>query len=156
MPQPTIFASRLVAATIQEWLLFQGGIYFIGKAADISDSWIRYVRAMQWWLLHAVSSKCSLSVLLSAMEMIRAAQTALALAQWPLSGIVHIHVCVLHIVAGATYLRVAFISLIVRLLSCGQQLFKGGIYSIKYGKTTPTLTILKSVTHWGEPERAPH
>ena len=42
--------------------------------------WIRYVRAMQWWMLDAVSSKHSLSVLLSAMETNRTTQTALVLA----------------------------------------------------------------------------
>ena len=31
------------AATIQGWLLFEGGVYFFGKPADINDGWIRYV-----------------------------------------------------------------------------------------------------------------
>ena len=32
---------------VSVWLLFKGGVYFFGKPADINDSWIRYVRAMQ-------------------------------------------------------------------------------------------------------------
>ena len=32
---------------ISVWLLFEGGFYFFGKPADINDSWIRYVQAIQ-------------------------------------------------------------------------------------------------------------
>ena len=32
---------------VSVWLLFEGGVYFFGKPADINDSWIRYIRAMQ-------------------------------------------------------------------------------------------------------------
>ena len=38
------------------WLPFKGGVYFIGKPADINDSWIGYVRATQQRLLDAGSS----------------------------------------------------------------------------------------------------
>ena len=31
-------------------LLFEGGIYFLGKSADISDGWIRHVCTIQWRL----------------------------------------------------------------------------------------------------------
>ena len=49
-------------------LLFEGGVYFFGKLADINDGWIRYVQAIQRRLLDAVSSMRSLSVLLSSVE----------------------------------------------------------------------------------------
>ena len=77
--------------------------FFFGKSADTNVGWIRYVWAIQWWLLDAVSSKRSLSVLVSGMERSRTTWTALALvlAQWP-SPIIHIHVHVLHIAAMAT------------------------------------------------------
>ena len=39
----TIFYSLLVIV----WLLFEGGVYFFGKPADINDGWIRYVQAIQ-------------------------------------------------------------------------------------------------------------
>ena len=43
---------------VSVWLLFEGGVYFFGRPTDINDSWIRYVRAMQWQLLDAASSMC--------------------------------------------------------------------------------------------------
>ena len=69
----TLFLLLLLfsAVTIWGWLLFEGGYYlrvanyFLGKPTDINDSWIRFVQAIQWWLLDAVSSSSSLSVLLS-------------------------------------------------------------------------------------------
>ena len=79
--------------------------FFFGKSADTNVGWIRYVWAIQWWLLDAVSSKRSLSVLVSGMERSRTTWTALALvlARWP-SPIIHIHVRVhvLRIAAMAT------------------------------------------------------
>ena len=63
------------------WLLFEGGIYFIGKPADINDGWIRYVQAIHRRMLDAGSSTCNLSVLLSAMEKSYTTRTALALAR---------------------------------------------------------------------------
>ena len=66
-------------------LLFKDGVYFFGKPADINDSWIRYVRAIQRRLLDAGSSIHNLSVLLSAMEKSCTTRTALALARWPSS-----------------------------------------------------------------------
>ena len=52
------------ATTIRGRLLFEGGIYFFGKPADINDGWINHVRMIQRRLLNAVSSLRSLSVLL--------------------------------------------------------------------------------------------
>ena len=49
---------------VSVWLLFEGNYYFFGKLADINNSWIGYVRAIQWQPLDAVSSTCCLSVLL--------------------------------------------------------------------------------------------
>ena len=46
---------------------------------------------IQWQLLDTVNSSCSLSVLLSAMEMRRLTWTALVLGWWPSSEIIHIH-----------------------------------------------------------------
>ena len=46
-------------------LLFEGGVYLFGKLVGINHNWIRTI---QWQLLDAVSSKCSLLVLLSAVE----------------------------------------------------------------------------------------
>ena len=45
-------------------LLFEGSVYFFLKPADINDGWIRFTQAIQQWLLDAVSSLCSLSLLL--------------------------------------------------------------------------------------------
>ena len=59
---------------------------FLWRPADINDGrpLIRYVRAIQWWLLDAVSSKHSLSVLLSSVERSRTRRSVpLALARWP-------------------------------------------------------------------------
>ena len=70
---------------VSVWLLFGGGVYFIGTPAEINDGWKRYIRVIQWRLLDAGSSTCNLSVLLSAMEKSCTTRTALALAQWPLS-----------------------------------------------------------------------
>ena len=53
----------------------QIGDYFFGKPADFNDGWIRYVQAIQWRPLDADSSKCSHSVLLSAMETSRTTRT---------------------------------------------------------------------------------
>ena len=112
------------------WLLFKGGYYsrghsFSWKSAVINGSWIRYVRAIQWQLLDAVSSMCSLSFLLSGVEMSCTTQTVLALAC-----IACIHVHVPRILATATIWGWCLLHSelpIVRLL------FEGGIYSRKYG-----------------------
>ena len=85
---------------VSVWLLFKGGYYFFRKPADVNDGWIRNVQAIQWRLLDDVNSKQSQSVLLSAMEMSCTTQTALVLAQWLSSKIVHIHICC--IIATAT------------------------------------------------------
>ena len=35
--------SEAATLAVSVWLLFEGGVYFIGKPADINDSWIGYV-----------------------------------------------------------------------------------------------------------------
>ena len=56
---------------------------------DIDDGWIRYIGAVQWRLLDAVSSTPhSLSVLLSAVVMSRTTWTVLALACWSSSQVI--------------------------------------------------------------------
>ena len=47
---------------ISVWLLFEGGVYFIGKHADINHGWIRYVRAIQQRLLDAGTQPLSSAV----------------------------------------------------------------------------------------------
>ena len=74
-------------------LLSEGGIYFSRKPTDINDSWIRYVRAIQRWLLDVT---CNLSVPLSAMEKSYTTWTALALAWW-WSSELFAHVCMCRI-----------------------------------------------------------
>ena len=72
---------RLLAAH-SVWLLFEGGVDFIEKPADINDSWIKYIQAIQRRLLDAgIVYANSHAVLLSAMEESCTTQTALALAQ---------------------------------------------------------------------------
>ena len=85
----------LRVAIIWGWLLFEGGIYFFGKPAHINNGWMGYVRVIQWQLLDAVSSsKCSLSVLVWAVE------TSRTLACWSSSEINCIHVHELCILPG--------------------------------------------------------
>ena len=55
------FAASFCAATVQGWLLFEGSVYFFGKPADINDDWIRYMGAIHWQLLDAISSICTAS-----------------------------------------------------------------------------------------------
>ena len=110
------FAACFSAATIE------GGVYFFGKLTDIKDGWIRYIRAIQWWLLDAVSSLHSLSVLLSAMETSRTTRIALVLAWWPSSEIIRTR---LHVLAMATIGgRCLFHSELPIVLP----LFVGGVY----------------------------
>ena len=70
------------AATIRGQLLFESGVYFFEKPVDINNGWIRYVWVRRWRLLDTVSSKHSLSVLLSAVETTRTTWIAQALAWW--------------------------------------------------------------------------
>ena len=42
-------------------LLFEGSVYFFWKPADINDGWIKYVWAIQWQLLNAITSTHSLT-----------------------------------------------------------------------------------------------
>ena len=88
---------------------FSSGYYFFRKPTDINNGWIRNVQAIQWRLLDDVSSKQTQSVLLSVVEMSRTTQTALALAQWLSSEIVHIRM--LDYSSCGYYSSVAFISL---------------------------------------------
>ena len=79
----TVFLWSDAAATIYfaarfAWLLFEGGVYFFGKPWDVNDTWISYVQLRQWWLLDAVSSMHSLSVLLSAVGTTHTTQTVLS------------------------------------------------------------------------------
>ena len=101
-------------------------LYFFGKPKDIKDSWIRYIQALQQWLLEAISSTQSLSVLLSVMEKSCATQTILLLACWPSLAVIPTCVGVLSSLAVATlWERRVFCSglPIVRLL------FEGRDYS---------------------------
>ena len=115
--------AQFCAATIQGWLLLEGGMYFLGKPTDTNDGWIRYVRALgkptdtndgwiryvraiQWWVFDAVNSKHSLSVLQSAVEMSHTTRTVLVLVR-PLSSEI-VHICVR---VRGYYLRMVFISL---------------------------------------------
>ena len=83
-------------------LLFEGSVCFFGKLTDINNDWIGYVQAIQWWLLDAVNSMHSLSVLLPAVETSHTTQIVLALASWPLSEINCICVHAMCILATAT------------------------------------------------------
>ena len=76
-----VVLARFSAASISGRLLSEGGVYFFGKPTDINNGWIRYVWVIEWRLLDAVSWLCSLSVLLSPVEMGRTTRTALA--WWP-------------------------------------------------------------------------
>ena len=64
MSQRVLFFSLFILV----WLLFKGSVYFIGKLADISDDWNRYMLAIQLGLIDPGSSMRSISVLLSAVE----------------------------------------------------------------------------------------
>ena len=99
------------------WLLFEGGVYFFRKSADINNGWTRYV--IYWGLLDTVSSTRSLSVPLSAMETSCTTQTNLALAQWPWSDTIRACMRVLHILAAAT--------------------IEGGIYSLRASDCLATI-----------------
>ena len=84
--QTTIFLQSDAAATIFlavcfMRLLFEGGVYFVGKPADSNNDWNRYMRAIQIAMIDAGSSTCSLSVLLLAVETSLRTWTALEIAQ---------------------------------------------------------------------------
>ena len=108
--------------------------FFFGKPRDINDGWIRYIRVR--WLLDTVSSKRSLSVLLSALGMTCATQTVLALVWWPLSETIRTCVHVPHFLAVATIRGWCLFH--SRALDCvvtnwGWRLFEGSVYLKKYG-----------------------
>ena len=77
------FAARFCAATIQGWMLFEGDVYFFGKPADINNDRIRYMGAIHWQLLDAISSMHSLSVLLSTIEASHTTLSVLSLVPRP-------------------------------------------------------------------------
>ena len=45
MPRLTGYHFLLMHVFI--WILFEGGVYFFEKPADINEGWIRYVQAIQ-------------------------------------------------------------------------------------------------------------
>ena len=92
------------------WLLFKGGIYFFRKPNSINNSWIRYIQAIQWQLLEAVSITHSLSIPLSALERSFTTRTGLAPACWQSC----IHVYVPHMLAPAT-IRLLFVAAFILL-----------------------------------------
>ena len=75
MKEITVFLRSDVIATIFFFFLFlcsyfsRVAVIFFGKSADINDGLLRYIWVIQWQLSDAVSSKCSLSVPLLAVEM---------------------------------------------------------------------------------------
>ena len=126
-----LFHCSFCAATIRGRLLFKGSIYFFGKSGDV-DGWIRCIQVRRWWLLDAVSSMRSLSVLLSAVGTTHTTQTVLALAWWPSSEIIRTRVCMLCLLAAATIQGRSFFR--SRDLDCaatirGRRLFKEILYS---------------------------
>ena len=86
----TVFLRSDTAATIfllfvLVWLLFKGGVYFVGKSADTNGGWNRYMRVIQLGLTDAGKSTRSLPNLqLSAVETSLRTQihVALEIAQW--------------------------------------------------------------------------
>ena len=79
-----------------------GQYLFLWKARRHQWRLDKVRRVRWWWLLDAVSSVRSLSVLLSAMGMTCTIQTVLALAWRPSSEIIHTHVHVLRLLVAAT------------------------------------------------------
>ena len=124
-----LFHCSFCVATIWGQLLFECGVYFFGKLWDVNDGWIRCV-VRWWWLLDAVSSTHSLSVLLQSMGMTRTTQTVLALVWWPSSEITRTR---LH--CRVYYPRLLFEGGVyfVQELRIVRLLFEGSIYSKKYG-----------------------
>ena len=92
------------------WLLFEGGIYFIGTPPDSNDGWIRYMWALQLGLIDTGSSMHSLLVLLSAVETSLRTHTVLEIAQWESVGIISTQVCVPHVLLfeGGVYFGQSF------------------------------------------------
>ena len=73
---PRLLTVRLVRLTNWVRLLFETGVYFVGKPAGSTDSWIRYMQVIQLGLTDAGISTHSLSVLLSVVEMSPRTRTA--------------------------------------------------------------------------------
>ena len=114
-------------------LLFEGSVYCSEKPT-CRHQW----RLDRIQLFDAVSSTCSLSVLLSVVEMRHSYNTsAIPLTHWSSSEIICLHVRgAMHYTSWSYYSRVAFISL--RGFDCeatiqGWRLFKVGVYMTKYG-----------------------
>ena len=133
-----LFRCLFCAATIQGWLLFEGSDYFFGNPGDMTEWWLDKVCTSEMVMVarRCQYSKRSLSVLLSAVGTTCTTQIVLALAWWPLSQIICTCVCMLHWLAAATIRGQRLLR--SRALDCAatireRQLFKGGIYSKKYG-----------------------
>ena len=87
------------------WLVFKGGLYFVGKLVDSNGGWNKYMWAIQIGTIGADSSTHRLLVLLSAMETSLKTWAGLEIAQWASVVIISIGVCAPHIVAAATIWR---------------------------------------------------
>ena len=112
------------------WLLFEGGIYFFGKSADV-QRWLDKVHRYSDNYCTTITSKHSLSVLLLAVETSHISQTALALAWWPPSKI-NLHMCVCTAYSSRGYYsRVAFI--LLRAPDCVATIWKWQLFEeIRY------------------------
>ena len=125
------------------WLLFKGGIYFLGNPTDINDSSIRHVRAIQLRLLGTVSSTHSLSVLLSAVETSRTTKQ-------PSASLVTVvrdysQSCSVYTSHGY-YLRAVFISL--RASNCAATIQRNTVY-----RAAICPRILWDLGIWTSPSR---
>ena len=126
------FAADFCVATTQGQLQFEGGVYFLGNPANINNGWIRCIWVIQWQLLGSISCKCSLAVLLSAMETSHTTQTTLMLA-W-LQSWKYLHMCACATYTGISHgyiWRQHFFCLeflIVRLLFEGSDYSKAGLF----------------------------
>ena len=132
-----LFCCSFCAATIRGWLLFEGGVYSFGKAGDINNGWIRYIRLRQWRLLDAVSSTRNLSLLLSAVRTTCTTQTVLVLAWWQLREIICTCVCHIYwlqLLFGGCIYFVQEVRIVRQAVTIwGRWLFEGGSFEeIRY------------------------
>ena len=143
----TVFLQSDAAVTIYftarlEQLLFEGGVHFLGKLRYFNNSWKRYVRVRQWWLLDTVTSTHSLSVLLSVVGTTHTTQSVLALLAVSQKSFAHVFTCRItwptrmHVLRFLAYhSRVVFIFQELQIMWL---LFEGGIYSKKYSNKIPS------------------
>ena len=75
MPRLPLFCCSFLCSYYSRVATIWGWRLFPWKPTDINNGWIRYVQAIQWWILDAVNSTWSISVLLSAVETSRTTQT---------------------------------------------------------------------------------